>query len=132
MPARVGGSDSANGLDVVAIRIEHEGGIVGRAVVLPYAGSAIVPSACRKRCAMKRVHGVTCGDFERYMERTRGRFARVNVEQGAPVVSEAYRLFTLVNQRESQRCECLLVEVPAPRKILHAKTDMGDLHDGDS
>ncbi len=85
----------------MAIWIEHERGIVGWAVVFPYAGKTIVPSACRKSYAMKLVHSLTGTDFESYMKRTRGRFSRVDVEHCAPIRAEAYRLFTFVNQRKS-------------------------------
>lgn len=112
----------------MAIWIEHERSIVGWAVVFPYARNTIIPSTCRKSGSMKLVHSVTSIDFECDVKRAWGRFARVNVKHGAPIQSEAYRLFTLVNQRESYRFEYLLVEALAPRKILHAKTEMGELH----
>lgn len=50
---------------------------------------------------MKLVHSFTSADFECHMKRTWGRFARVNVKHCAPIRSEAYRLFTLVNQWEA-------------------------------
>ena len=115
----------------MAVRIEHKRSIVGWAVMFPYAGNAIIPSACRKSCSMKPVHGLAGIDFEGYVKRTWGRFARVNVKHCAPFQSEAYGLFTFVNQWKSQRLEYLLIEVLAPRKILHTKTYMGELHDSD-
>jgi hypothetical protein len=115
----------------MAIWIEHKRSIVGWAVVFPYARNTIVPSACAKSCSMKLVHSLTSTDFECYMKRTWGRLARVNVKHCAPIRAEAYGLFTFVNQWKSQRFKYLLIEVLAPRKILHAKTDMGELHDGD-
>src|SRR5262252_5962481 len=45
----------ADGLDVVAIRVEHEGAVVVRMVVPPQAGRAIVLSACRERGAIEGV-----------------------------------------------------------------------------
>jgi hypothetical protein len=115
----------------MAVWIEHERSIVGWAVVFPYARNTIVPPACRKSCSMKLVHSLTRTDVECYMEWTRGRFARVNVEHCAPIRSEAYGLFAFVDQWQSQRFKYLLVEFLAPRKILHTKTNMGELHDGD-
>ena len=50
---------------------------------------------------MKLVHSLTSTDFECYMKRTRGRFARVNVKHCAPIQSEATRLFTFINQWKS-------------------------------
>ena len=50
---------------------------------------------------MKLVHGLTSTDFECYMKRTWGRFARVYVKHCASIHSEAYGLFTLVNQWKS-------------------------------
>jgi len=85
----------------MAIWIEHKRSIVGWTVVFPYTGNTIIPSACRKSCSMKLVHSLTSIDFECYMKRAWGRFARMNVEHCAPIRSEAYRLLTFVNQWKS-------------------------------
>lgn len=116
----------------MAIWIEHKRRIVAWAVVFPYAGNTIVASARRKSCSMKRVHSLTRIDVEGDMKRAWRCLARVNVERCAPIRTEACRLFAFVDQWNPQHFEYPLVEVLAPRKILHAKTDMGDLHDGDS
>jgi hypothetical protein len=45
----------ADGLDVVAVRIEHEGAVVAGVVMFAHAGRAIVATACRDG---RRVEGV--------------------------------------------------------------------------
>ena len=54
-----------DGFDVVAVGVEHEGGVVARVVLRPLARRAVVAEAGLERCAVECVHGRTIGRRER-------------------------------------------------------------------
>jgi hypothetical protein len=55
----------ADGLDVVAVRVEHVGAVVVRVVDLAHAGAAVVRPARRQRGGVERVHGGSVRDGKR-------------------------------------------------------------------
>ena len=61
-----------HGFDVVAFRIMHESGIIGRAVVRARAGFAVVGAAVGKAGLIERLHGIIVGSLERHMDRSDG------------------------------------------------------------
>ena len=59
-------------LDVVAFRIVHESGVVGRAVVRARAGFAVTGASIGKTGLIERLHGIIVGSLKRHMNRRDG------------------------------------------------------------
>lgn len=60
------------GLDVVAFRIVHESGVIGRAVVRARARFAVTGAAIGKTSIIERLHCVIVGGLKRHMNRRDG------------------------------------------------------------
>ena len=72
----------ADGLDVVAVRVVHEGAIVSRVVMGPDARGAIADAAGGERGRVERADLGACRDAERDMDRRPVGRARVDPEVG--------------------------------------------------
>jgi hypothetical protein len=59
-----------DGLDVVAVRIEHEGRVVP-GMIAPLAGSAVILPASDKRRGVEALHGLPVGRLEGKMNARR-------------------------------------------------------------
>src|SRR3954451_13281073 len=107
----------ANRLDVVAVRVEHEGAVIGRVIMRPNAGRPVVAPARRDRRLVELVHrgAVLCQDRDMHRLVQRALAAdpeirlAVGAEAGGRIVS-GLLLRDLHDQAVAERGQCLGVE----------------------
>src|SRR5258708_5475942 len=122
----------ADGLDVVAVGIEQEGGVVGRAVIGAQPGTAVIAPAGLDPGAVEAVDGGAIGRAEGDMGAgTRGALARgVEPQRRLACRTEPRARSIARAQHVTERRERARVEAHARVEILHLQADMvvhGDL-----
>src|SRR5687768_6346081 len=115
-------------LDVVAVGIEHEGAVVGRVVVRPQTGSAVVAAAGGDRRLVECVHGGPIGAGEGNVQRARQASIR-DPELRLPVTPEADSPGAGHQGAQPERRQRLLVEGLARLEVRDPDVDVVDLSD---
>src|ERR1700684_2848777 len=115
----------ADGLDVVAVRIEHEGAVIILMVVGPWARPAIVLAACRDRCRVKSIDGGASARGEANVRACLRAWARSNPEKGLWLDAIAAEALILgIEPRYPQGTQRAIVELPRPLDVADAKRDV--------
>src|SRR5205814_5348696 len=120
-------------LDVVTVRVEHEGAVVVRVVLRPQTRRTVVLAAC---CNGRLVEGVYRGarrDAKRDMDRRADRSALADPEVGPVRMAEAgaflpdaVRGGQLHQARMAGGCECLQIESLALGVVAHDEAQVID------
>ena len=119
-----GGNGVVDGLDVVAVGVEHVGAVVAFVVLGSQPRRAVImPSRFQSR-GVETVHGHPAGSGEGDVEPGDGPLACVENEPPALPASEGYEALMLELQAETQRSQSCLVEPPAGRQVPRPQGDV--------
>jgi hypothetical protein len=104
-----------DGLDVVAVGVEHVGAVVASVVLGSQPRRTVVAPSRLQRRGVETVHGLPAGSGEGYVEPGDGPLACVDDKPPALPASEGYEALVLEFQAETQGSQSRLVEPPAGR-----------------
>jgi hypothetical protein len=121
----------ADGLDVVAVGIPDVGGVVGRVVVLPQAGGAVVRSPGGQRSFVEGVHRRAVARRERYVPAA-DRVPPDDAEARHLPLAEAEELAGFEHQRVAEWFERVGIERLAALEIGDVDGAVVDRHGGSS
>ena len=113
-----------DGLDIVAVGVEHVGAVVAFVVLGPQPRRAVIAPSCLQRRGVETVHGLPAGSGEGDVEPGDGPLACVDDEPPALPASEGQEALVLELQAETQGSQGRLVEPPAGRQVPHPQGDV--------
>jgi hypothetical protein len=114
-----------DGLDVVAIGVEHVGAVVAFVVLGPRPGRTVVAPTRFQRRGVETVHGLPGGSGEGDVDPGDGPLACVDDKPPALSASEGQDALTLELEAETQRGQSCLVEPPAGQQVPRSQGDGG-------
>ena len=119
----------ADGLDVVAVRVEDEGAVVVRVVDLADTRSAVVGPAGGERGGVEGVNQVASIHAERHVDaRLRAAVSLRDPEEGKVVPKPADLGDRLHDHAQPERLERALVEGPAGLVVGDVQSDVVESH----